>query len=110
MAYARKSLLVWDQTDAGMNAAWASVPAVPGDPSKGSLRDRVKASVIPVSADIPLSGVRYVLAKVEDPLVNKFPGDWNVTVGITPDHDPAAADKCSGSKCLPGYHLSWHPD
>ena len=40
--------------------------------------------MIPVSADIPLSGVRYVLAKVEDPLVNKFPGDWNVTVGMTP--------------------------
>ena len=75
---------VWDQSDTGMNAQWASVPAVPGDPSKGSLRDRVKASVIPVSADIPLSGVRYVLAKVEDPLVNKFPGDWNVTVGMTP--------------------------
>ena len=56
-----------------MNAAWASVPAVPGDPSKGNLRDRVMASVIPVNADIPVSGVRYVLAKVEDPLVNKFP-------------------------------------
>ena len=45
----------------------------------------------------------------EDPLVNKFPGDWNVTVGMTLDN-VAAAVKRSGSKCLPGYDLSWHPD
>ena len=78
-----------------MTAAWYSEQAVPGDPSKGNLRDRVLASVIPVNVPpFGLGEVRYVMAKVEDPLVNKFPGDWAVTIGtassttIEPSADP----------------------
>ena len=44
-----------DETDSGvngMNAAWTNVPADPNDPSKGNLRDRVRASVIPVNSPI----------------------------------------------------------
>jgi hypothetical protein len=66
----------------------------PGGPGT-TLRDRHIASVIPVSVDIPVpvgggtnaptSGpVRYVFAKTADPLVNKFPGDWQFPVSDTP--------------------------
>ncbi len=62
----------------------------PGNPSE-TVRDRVLASVIPVSPspgglgiDVPphssvpslVGNVQYVLVRVADPLVNKFPGDW----------------------------------
>ena len=59
-----------------------STPSGPGGPG-ATLRDRHIASVIPVSIDIgvPASGgltgptVSY-FAWTDDPLVNKFPGDW----------------------------------
>jgi hypothetical protein len=51
------------------------------------IRDRAVKSVIPItlSVSVPPNGStvraeQYVLATVEDPLVNKFPGDWNVTL------------------------------
>jgi hypothetical protein len=51
-----------------------------------TVRDRAVASVIPVSVDIPvpphgstLTEERYVFARVDDPLVNKFPGDWKIS-------------------------------
>ncbi len=71
----------WNEAnEAAVRAAWYSV--FPGDTS--NLRDRVLASVIPVNVDIPgLGEVRYVMAKVEDPLVNKFPGDWKATPSTT---------------------------
>ena len=61
--------------------AWSS-PSGPGGPA-GTLRERHIASVIPVNIDIPvppsggLTGatVSY-FAWTDDPLVNKFPGDW----------------------------------
>jgi hypothetical protein len=59
----------------------------PGNPSE-TVRDRALASVIPVNVTVsipphspvpPLSYTptdRWLLLTVEDPLVNKFPGDW----------------------------------
>ena len=74
----------WNEAnEAAARAAWYSVPADPGDASKGNLRDRVLASVIPVNVDLGLGEVGYVMAKVEDPLVNKFPGDWKATPSTT---------------------------
>jgi hypothetical protein len=50
-------------------------------PGEGTLRERVRDSVIPVNANVVIaSGAQFVTATVEDPLVNKFPGDWNVVV------------------------------
>ena len=70
----------WNEAnEAAARAAWYSV--FPGDTS--NLRDRVLASVIPVNVDLGLGEVRYVMAKVEDPLVNKFPGDWKATPSTT---------------------------
>jgi hypothetical protein len=76
------------ETEAVMNANWASVLAVPGDASKGNLRARVQASVIPVNLSVNVSGqVRYATITLkgprQDPLVNKFPGDWQSTEGST---------------------------
>ena len=91
------------KNDPEMTAAWFSVPAVPGDVtrpfeppgSQGNLRHRVRDSVIPVNADIPVPGgpIR-VTARVEDPLVNKFPGDWKLTNSTTiqPSRDPAVPE------------------
>jgi hypothetical protein len=88
------------KSDTEMTAAWFSVPAVPGDVtrpfeppgSQRNLRDRVLDSVIPVNADVPVpGGPVQVIATVEDPLVNKFPGDWKLTNSTTiqPSADPA---------------------
>jgi hypothetical protein len=67
---------------------YASHANSPGDPSE-TLRDRVLASVIPVNVSIPVpphnsvdESVKYVLAKVTDPLVNKFPGDWKASESV----------------------------
>jgi hypothetical protein len=69
-----------DSDDAGMTDAWFSIDAVPGDSSKGKLRQRIVESVIPVNVNhASLGQVSYVVAKVTDPLVNKFPGDWIIT-------------------------------
>jgi hypothetical protein len=65
---------------------WA-IDAVPGKPSKGNLYNRILDAVIPVNVTVGIpapesSGpnVKFVLATVKgkDPLVNKFPGDWEV--------------------------------
>ena len=74
--------------DAAMNAGWASVQADPGDASKGNLHNRVIASVIPVNVSLQVTGeVRHVMITLKgpkkDPLVNKFPGDWEATVSGT---------------------------
>ena len=69
-----------DGDEAGMTAAWNSILAVPGDGSKGNLRKRVVDSVIPINVSVPgLGQVSYVVATVDDPLVNKFPGDWKIS-------------------------------
>ena len=60
-------------------------PTGPGGPG-ATLRDRHVASVIPVSVaiDVPPGGetsgpVKRVYATTDDPLVNKFPGDWKLS-------------------------------
>ena len=78
------------EDDPGMNAAWANVLADPNDPGKGNLQERVRASVIPVSVDVPgLGQERHVAITLKgprtDPLVNKFPGDWTNNVSVTPN-------------------------
>ena len=69
---------------------WGSPSGVPGYPT---VRDRAIASVIPISFGMPIPpagdgsdpvNIKYVLARVADPLVNKFPGDWMVTVSDSP--------------------------
>ena len=53
-----------------------------GNPS--GLRQRVLDSVIPVKADVAVaSATQVVAAAVEDPLVNKFPGDWKLSAVST---------------------------
>lgn len=75
---------------------WTNSAMIPG--SLGTtIRDRSLASVIPVLFNMAIPGnsngsetgvTKYVLAKVSDPLVNKFPGDWTVTVTDTPPSVP----------------------
>ena len=67
-----------------------SDPTGPGGPGT-TLRDRHIASVIPVSVaiDVPPGGgikgpVKYVYAYTDDPLVNKFPGDWKFSDAPAP--------------------------
>ncbi len=89
------------ESDATMNTHWASstllmpngntIEAFPGDASK-NLRDRVLASVIPVTVSIPgLPGAAEFTARVQDPLVNKFPGDWEAVVSTTIQPSPDVA-------------------
>ena len=91
-----------DKSEAEQNNAWATVPAVP--PSLGTLHQRVLASVIPVNASLQVSGqVRHVMMNLKgprrDPLVNKFPGDWESTTStassttISPPADFGAYEK-----------------
>ena len=97
------------ESDATMNGNWAAtnlvlpngntMEAFPGDPTK-TLRDRVLASVIPVSLDVTVNGsVATFRASVEDPLVNKFPGDWRPTPGtpIQPPGNPNVFSEYSDS-------------
>ncbi len=71
----------------------------PGNPSE-TVRDRAVASVIPVSVNVPVPPhgstqveERYVLAQVDDPLVNKFPGDWSIS---GPSSTPPASTMQTG--------------
>ena len=65
-----------NRSESQIDADWES-----NTPGEGVLRQRVRDSVIPVNADIVVaSAAQFVTATVEDPLVNKFPGDWNVVV------------------------------
>ena len=78
-----------DENESAINGFWSSVQAVPGDPSKGNLLERVLASVIPVNVSLQVSGdVSYAMITLKgprrDPLVNKFPGDWETTVSTAP--------------------------
>ena len=72
--YSSLSMWTWEEYMSSANT-----PQKPGE----TVRDRVMKSVIPVNVVIPVpsnvggSETRYVLADVADPLVNKFPGDWN---------------------------------
>ena len=77
------------------NAAWTNVPAVPNDPSKGNLRDRVLPCRTGERESSGVGRVRHVMMTLKgaDPLVNKFPGDWQTTVNTTssttsPSTDP----------------------
>lgn len=73
------------ETDAVMDVNWTTVPAVPNDPSQGNLRDRVRVSVVPVNLEMSIGEVRHVMITLRgprrDPLVNKFPGDWESVSG-----------------------------
>ena len=67
-----------------------SASDTPGNPSQ-TVRDRAVASVIPVPVDVPVPAhgstqieERYALAHVDDPLVNKFPGDWKISQSSSP--------------------------
>ena len=73
------------------NENWTGTNQLPGSPG-GTIRDRNIASVIPIVCSMPIPGnhpvtssesglgdTEYILATVADPLVNKFPGDWNST-------------------------------
>ena len=69
---------------------YASSANTPGNPSE-TVRDRALATVIPVkvSIEVPphdslLAPERYVLLRVADPLVNKFPGDWKPSESAGP--------------------------
>ena len=63
-----------DRNEVETDLAWESTIL-----EGGTLRERVLASVIPVSANVSTeNGSEVVTVTVEDPLVNKFPGDWNV--------------------------------
>jgi hypothetical protein len=73
-----KAMGLWTCEDYG---AIANSPDAPSE----TVRDRAVKSVIPITANIPVPangstqvGEQYVLATVKDPLVNKFPGDWDV--------------------------------
>ena len=68
---------------------YMALAKTPGNPSE-TVRERATNSVIPVNVRIPVplyklvpepnaSESRFVLAAVADPLVNKFPGDWDVS-------------------------------
>ena len=68
-----------DRNEAEMDQAWDTTIL-----EGGTLRERVLASVIPLTAEVGVAGgSQVVTATVEDPLVNKFPGDWNVEEGGT---------------------------
>ncbi len=72
-----------DRNEAETDQAWETT-IIEG----GTLRERVLASVIPITAEVGVAGgSQVVTATVEDPLVNKFPGDWNVggTTTIPPN-------------------------
>ena len=88
-ASARKNPSTSDENESAINGFWSSVQAVPGDPSKGNLLERVLASVIPVNVSLQVSGdVSHAMITLKgprrDPLVNKFPGDWETTVSTAP--------------------------
>ena len=100
---------IQDETDeVEVRTAWKTWPAVPTNapavpPGAGSLRDRVRESVIPVVIDVPIpppstnvafgGPARQVTLKVRDPLVNKFPGDWEPFPNTGPDRMPSPIDR-----------------
>jgi hypothetical protein len=68
-----------NRSEAQIDAEWET-----DTPGEGTLRERVLASVIPVSANVVVGGPgQVVAAAVEDPLVNKFPGDWIISSSST---------------------------
>jgi hypothetical protein len=72
------------RNDSELPFLWTNTLAVPGQPSKGNLRKRVAESVIPVNLNIPgLGQPGHVVATVDDPLVNKFPGDWKISTSAS---------------------------
>ena len=79
-----------------------SYNSMPGSPAGATVRDRNMASVIPLSISMPVPGnhlvtnpdaqlgdTEYVMATVDDPLVNKFPGDWAVTTSSSLPTSPS---------------------
>ncbi len=85
------------------NEAWTALAningfnSMPGSTAGATVRDRNIASVIPTPFTMPvpinhlesdpsaqLANTEYILATVDDPLVNKFPGDWSVTTSSSP--------------------------
>ena len=68
-----------NRNEAQLDADWET-----NTPGEGTLRERVLASVIPVNADVEVGGSSQIVAvAVEDPLVNKFPGDWKTNAVST---------------------------
>ncbi len=64
-----------NRSESQLDADWET-----STPGEGTLRERVLASVIPVNVDVVVDGPSQVVAAaVEDPLVNKFPGDWAIS-------------------------------
>jgi hypothetical protein len=64
-----------EKDESQRDAEWAI-----NTPGEGTLRERVLASVIPVNTNVSINNGRQVVAaRVEDPLVNKFPGDWIIS-------------------------------
>ena len=90
------------ETELYDNEAWTniatinSINSMPGSAAGATVRDRNIASVIPTPLSLPVpanhlasdpdegnANTEYILATVDDPLVNKFPGDWSVTTSST---------------------------
>jgi hypothetical protein len=105
---------------------WApnwQMPLLPAETAAGTstLYDRVKKSVIPVSlppVSVPDHGnsdtsgppVEIVLAP-DDPLVNKFPGDWKPRAPNTIKDPPSGADRRKGDEAYTTYNesaTSWY--
>lgn len=71
---------------------WSTNAGLRSDPT-WTVRDLNIAAVIPAGASIPIPGnstgssagnTEWVLSRVADPLVNKFPGDWTNTTSDAP--------------------------
>jgi hypothetical protein len=90
------------------NEAWTalanvnSINSMPGSPVGTTVRTRNIASVIPTPVSMPVpanhlasdpnegnASTEYLMATVDDPLVNKFPGDWSLTNSPSPLTIPA---------------------
>ena len=87
------------------NGSW-----VPNDLAKGNLRERVRASVIPVNVEMGSGEVRHVMMTLkgphEDPLVNKFPGDWESTVALHAFNNDPTLGCCGVHESYPGHSTS----
>jgi hypothetical protein len=103
---------------------WApnwQMPLLPAETAAGTstLYDRVKKSVIPVSLRVSVpphgdsasgSSVQIVVAP-DDPLVNKFPGDWVSRVSNTIKDPPSGEDRRKGTEAYTSYDestTSWY--
>jgi hypothetical protein len=95
----RGGVTLWTRTGTGASGMrhWELVPldsirgAFTGEARTPEINQYLQEAVMPVEFDLPLSGangagIEDIVIRVKDPLVNKFPGDWEGVVS------PAATD------------------